>query len=601
MPHTDSGSLVKPIPESNFDRERWEHTALRRRMLMGRHEQDVAREIELQIGAKRQRTWGLPDLSSNVFKSVTTQLAVLYNAPPTTSHEDAEAAEGLVGKGGILEQAGLWPLMQRFSANVLGLREMLMHISADEDSNVVYRPVTPDFVLADASPSTPDVPHTIHELRLRKHSERGVMWAWDVLSIEDPNNPTFKVISATATREDLTALFLKESRSGENYPYFDSEGEPFLPYVLYHAMKTGMLWDPWEGIEIVRGSLTGAVYQTFKGHALRTASWPQRYAVGAQVQALNVRDDDSGRRATVITDPSSLLMMESIGDQQAMIGQWGAGADVASIDTVAAAYEARIAGFASMTASDIQRVSSARSGFAISVSNAGKREAQRKQEPQARVGDLMLIETTAKILNSETGSSFPESGYSIGYTSIPLSGDERKAVREDVVAKIELGVMTRTEALMVFEPGLTEEESRKRIDAIAALPAIDVDAKPADEATDVDVSVDDVATDVAEDIAPADTDVVVVDADGEEAKAQDTALNGAQVTSAQEIVLNVSNRLLPRETGINMLIEFFNLGRPEAERVMGEVGRTFFAPAPESEDGNPTHNSSHEDDEEEGT
>ena len=53
------------------------------------------------------------------------------------------------------------------------------------------------------------------------------------------------------------------------------------------------------------------------------------------------------------------------------------------------------------------------------------------------------------------------------------------------------------------------------------------------------------------------------------AKAQDTALNGAQVTSAVEIVKAVHSKELPRESGIAMLIEFFNLSPEAATKIMG--------------------------------
>lgn len=54
------------------------------------------------------------------------------------------------------------------------------------------------------------------------------------------------------------------------------------------------------------------------------------------------------------------------------------------------------------------------------------------------------------------------------------------------------------------------------------------------------------------------------------------ALNGAQVAGMKSIVADVGARLLPRETGIEMLIASFPLSREEAEAIMGEVGRTFF-------------------------
>lgn len=65
-----------------------------------------------------------------------------------------------------------------------------------------------------------------------------------------------------------------------------------------------------------------------------------------------------------------------------------------------------------------------------------------------------------------------------------------------------------------------------------------------------------------------------VSADGA-AKAQDTALNGAQVTAAQQIVTQVAAGSLPRESGVRMLVSFFNLSEDVAEAVMGEVGKSF--------------------------
>lgn len=59
-----------------------------------------------------------------------------------------------------------------------------------------------------------------------------------------------------------------------------------------------------------------------------------------------------------------------------------------------------------------------------------------------------------------------------------------------------------------------------------------------------------------------------------------SALNGAQMTSAKSIVSDVAAKLLPRESGIGMLMEFCTLTRNQAENIMGEVGRTFFAAPP---------------------
>lgn len=54
------------------------------------------------------------------------------------------------------------------------------------------------------------------------------------------------------------------------------------------------------------------------------------------------------------------------------------------------------------------------------------------------------------------------------------------------------------------------------------------------------------------------------------------SLNGAQVSAMMNIVQEVAQRFLPRETGIEMIVASFSVPRDAAERIMGEVGTTFF-------------------------
>lgn len=63
--------------------------------------------------------------------------------------------------------------------------------------------------------------------------------------------------------------------------------------------------------------------------------------------------------------------------------------------------------------------------------------------------------------------------------------------------------------------------------------------------------------------------------------AQNSALNGAQVTAALDIVGRVAALELPRDTGVAMLIAFFNLSPDTADGIMGSVGNGFKAPKPE--------------------
>jgi hypothetical protein len=60
------------------------------------------------------------------------------------------------------------------------------------------------------------------------------------------------------------------------------------------------------------------------------------------------------------------------------------------------------------------------------------------------------------------------------------------------------------------------------------------------------------------------------------------ALNGAQVQAAQGIIASVAKGELPRETGVQMLIQFFNMAPESADSLMGAVGRSFTISAPEA-------------------
>ena len=54
------------------------------------------------------------------------------------------------------------------------------------------------------------------------------------------------------------------------------------------------------------------------------------------------------------------------------------------------------------------------------------------------------------------------------------------------------------------------------------------------------------------------------------------ALNGAQVTALLDVINKVANRLLPREVGVNVIANAFNLETSIVETMFGVVGATFF-------------------------
>jgi hypothetical protein len=92
-----------------------------------------------------------------------------------------------------------------------------------------------------------------------------------------------------------------------------------------------------------------------------------------------------------------------------------------------------------------------------------------------------------------------------------------------------------------------------------------------------DVVEDEVAAPV-EGAAPEESITAAAAATGQPASS--VALNGAQVQAAQGIITSVAKGELPRATGVEMLVQFFNMTPEAADSLMGAVGGSFTMPTP---------------------
>jgi len=496
----DSVYPMKPAAPDVATQDRWDYTARVRDMLSGRWTQHLEREMAQHIGQDRRAAWGVPDLSSNVLKSVVTQLSVLYDREPTVyvdQDPDGSTLKGLFGRDGLVTRAGLWPLMSRVQKLVVGCREYFVRVDVSSEG-LTYRPVAPDMVVAEASPDRPDVPTYIRELQLRRHPETGeATWVWEVCDIrrpEDGGHPMgpiwafYLADKSGGMGAEVTQLFTGQaSTSGEAYPYRTSGGAPILPWVLYHAEKTGSLFDAYHSKELTLGSLQCAVLYTMWMHVVRDCSWPQRYMVGVHIEGLSYEDTgDKRRRAAISMDPASILMLnvDPDGQGQPMVGQFQSAADVGDLLSAVAQFEHRVGAFAGISPAEISRANGdPRSGYALSITREGQREAARKFTPQFRRGDMELVSISAILANRQFGTSYPEGGYRIQYESIPLSPNELEAQREDLIKKMEAGLLSPVDAYMALNPGIDRPEAIFRLQeiraetAMLAAPAVDMEDK----------------------------------------------------------------------------------------------------------------------------
>jgi len=225
MKTSEFGIPAKPPALDMYTQRRWEHSALRRRLLIGDWQQDLERTLAQHIPSDRRAAWGVSDLSSNVFKSSVDALSALYNDQPAVGLPSGSAdASSLLGSGGYLDKAGLWPLMQRVQSMTLGMREMLIRVDVNSKGNgLLFRPVTPDMVFARAPAGDPMVPDVIHEMRLRYTKAGDPVWTADVFDLRDLNNPIYRIQEVDAGGElgrDVTGEYMAESNySGAAYPH----------------------------------------------------------------------------------------------------------------------------------------------------------------------------------------------------------------------------------------------------------------------------------------------------------------------------------------------------------------------------------------------
>lgn len=531
-----------PLPSGTSEIHRIQSTRARRAMLEGTWSRLLAERTAQVLGATRAAMQSDPSLSLNPFKSVCRALSVLYDGAPTIQHPVA-TAEDLRNLTRKIAAAGLWPMMQRVQQYTLGLREMMVHAAVDPASGALrFRAVYPDLVYARASEDRPDEPVRIEELRARSAAylrEKGVItkpnavngedvWTVDVYDISGP--VPFHAVhllggSATgsgwALGADITAQIYGGPLAGDAYPWRatptraatdadpEAKGAPVLPYVLYHAAPNGdRIWDPYEWIEIVDGTLTAGVLNGFLLHTFADASWPQKVLIGGAPAGAAVTMDDGtegSRRAYVPSDPTSILVVEPLPGftGQPTATQWQPGGDIATQEQVLGNMISALMESAGISPSDVQRLSgNARSGAAIALTNEGKRELQRRYQAVFEASDQRLVRLCAILLNrysdaleiaaEEDGAPiptryrFPEGGYSLTYPRIPRSPDELKAHREHVFAMLDRGMMTDAEAfaalhdvpLDVAERRVAEIAESKRPPAPVAPPTAPAPAPP---------------------------------------------------------------------------------------------------------------------------
>ena len=443
-------------PEAEADRHRGEEQSLRYRMLTGAHIEDLRDELRRLFAREIAADLEFhPDMSRNPLRMIVQQLANAYAEAPRVTIEDPDA-----DLSSIITPR-LWPLQQRTELQTLAINESIVRLDwaywEPGASEVTYRPISPDLVVCTPSKTQPDQPARVEELRPRIKNGQ-TRWTWEIWDITDPAAPVFRIdeVSENGGRVDVTAEFAP-SLAGA-YPYM-RDGQGILPYVLYHSTVGASLWNYQDGIELARGSLRLAALWSHWADGFQNCAHPQRYALDVDTQAGITRTVAGVSVDVVPTDRKSILKFRSTGPGTGSISSLSPAMEPRSAAEALTKYESGLAVYAGLNPSDLQ-VTQAQSGYAIVVSRAGMRRRMKAREPALRMSDQLLLSRAAMLSNQYGGTALPEdpAAYTIEYRGISESAEELKGRAELVKAKLEMGLISRVDALRELNPEIDSDE-----------------------------------------------------------------------------------------------------------------------------------------------
>lgn len=463
----------RPEPDDKETRERWEHTALRVRMREGEWKRDAERRLSSFFHEDVVNYLPPVTLGFNLHMDLARQTATLY---------DGEAIVRFAGRRpskASLKALGLNHFWGHASENqecVRAYNENFMRLDwSERKGRVTYRTVDPACIESKAPDDDPTQPNWIRELRWRDSDGE---WAWETWDLRDRANPVFRVelvdrddkMSPVGLR-DITDRVVTATGLPGNWPYWtadpakDADAEPIWPWTLYHSKVTHKQYRPYEGHELVDGTLTLAAGWTFWMGAMRDGSFVARWMANGVVAGAKNRDGE----AWAPFNPLAVMMLKSAktnSTEPIQVGQWSAPVDPEKLGRSLASFAAQLAVHAGMSASDVSVGSaglSRVSGYAIEVSRAGKSRIERMSRLPMMEGDQQTLANAAKLANAYGGANLPTDpdAFEPVYFSQPRTAEELRAEVEEVTSLVDAGLMHPRDAVMRVDPRLTKDEAEQ--------------------------------------------------------------------------------------------------------------------------------------------
>lgn len=477
---------------TTMDQERFEHSFARFQILSETHD-DLADDWRDQhIDEEAADAWGPSDLSANPLAEICRQLSTPghYGVRPIVRHgANPEAADVMIGAEGALTMAGFWTKMQRVEYLTLGMGEMFMRLDVSARTRqLTARLVHPFNVFVGVDDEELDRAVLFWELRRRWWKvKKKWIHTWDQFDLGDETRPpSYRIVAAkngttlgTSGDEvdDVSNIFLRRPDGtfgpieGDAYPFRYETGETFHPYSVYHAMDTGEFWNHLDRRGIHHGTLNTILYNSYTGHAARSAAGRSVIANDIQPVAQDVnRIDHSnvGSQGNVSTKgyngmvilPGTIIWTRSVENGNPMIKEIGPAGELDSLSKFSREYAVQQAARWGLNPADVERQhANPSSGAALHISNKQKREAMRQSQPVRRKQDIEALRKAAAIMRIGGIGTPPETGYSLTYHTIAESPAEQKDGREQTDWELGHNFISLVEAYQELNVGTSREDA----------------------------------------------------------------------------------------------------------------------------------------------
>jgi hypothetical protein len=485
------------------DADRSDHQRARAAILDEDFDEVLRRFMAGYVQPEIVASWGQPDTSNNPLVSYVAQLTTpgRYCRRPILFHP-SNAADGLLEPGGALDAAGWLTKAQTYERRTIGIGDYFVSVDVLA-GDLVLQLIEPSEVYLRADPRRPDTAIELWHLRLRRDTYRDrFQWTFTKYFVGDSERPpSLSVCSATERDEsggykDLSVEYLGGVLEGDAYPYRYEDGTPFLPFVQYQSQDNGQLWHWRELRGLHRGTLHTCTYATYTGRAALDATGSHVLTWNLQLPGADVRvtsgedyGDAVGYAASgppieqVPITPGAISACQIVEPGvQPGVSVVGPGINLDPLHRFTRGYIHDLMLNRGLGQASVEKVSAnPASGAALHISDRQRREYAEKTEPLFRAGDLELFSKSAAALNRQTGSSFPEDGYSIIYEPPQRSPQEERDRRERDEWLVANGYRSRVDVYKERYPGLSTENTiaaLRRIareDAIIASGAVDED------------------------------------------------------------------------------------------------------------------------------